>query len=121
MPGKEGVSGMGEEMVVISFADCTVREANVYAESLAVAIKDVDMGVTVKRRRNTADTQDFGATLAIILGSASASAVASGVASWLARHSGVTIDISTEDGTVHAKNLNSRDASRIAEAMSKGR
>jgi len=112
---------MQDEKVVIRFGDCTIREANAYAESLAEAIKDVAAGVALERRRDRADTQDFGATLVIILGTASASAVASGIASWLARHSGATIDISTEEGTAHAKNLNSRDASRIAEALSKGR
>lgn len=102
--------------LIISFPETTVAEANRLASGLAAAIRDSDREVRVEQRRDQPDTLDFGATLAIILGTASVTAVARGVESWLARHSGAKIQIN-KDGTVIASNLDSRDAARIAEAL----
>jgi hypothetical protein len=101
---------------IISFPSLSTAEANRLASGLAAAIRDSDRDVKVEQRRDQPDTQDFGATLAIILGTASATAVARGVEAWLARHSGAKIQIN-KDGSVIASNLDSRDAARIAEAF----
>jgi hypothetical protein len=110
---------MSEDLVILSFPGVSTGEGNLYASSLSDALKDVDPGVTVERRKERPETQDFGATLAIIVGSAAASAVAKGLATWLAKHSGARLTMSTEAGTVLATNLDSRDAARIAEALSR--
>lgn len=102
---------------IVSFPGASSGEANRYAASLATAIRESTRGVQVEQRRDRPDTQDFGATLAVILGTASATAVANGVAMWLARHSGAKIQISA-DQTIIASNLDSQDAARIAEAFS---
>lgn len=106
--------------LIISFPGISVAEANRFASGLAVAIRESDRDVQVDQRRDQPDTQDFGATLAIILGTASATAVARGVEAWLARHSGAKIQI-TQDGAVMASNLDSRDAARIAEAFKRSK
>ena len=103
--------------VIISFPETSVAEANRYAAELAAAIRDSDCDVTAQQKRDTPETQDLGSTIALILGTASVTEVARGVAAWLARHSGAKIQIST-DGNVIASNLDSHDAARIAEAFS---
>jgi len=103
---------------IITFPGASVAEANRYAADLAAVLREIDPEIAVEQRRDREDTQDFGATLAIILGTAAATAVAKGVAAWLARHSGAKIQIGA-DGSVLASNLDSRDAARIAEAFSR--
>lgn len=105
------------EPFVVSFPDVSRAEANQYASDLATWLRDVK-GVDVQQARDRNDTQDFGATLAIILGTASVTAIANGIAIWLKRNAGASIQIS-KGGAVVAKNLNSRDAAKIAEAFSR--
>lgn len=111
---------MTQSPFVISFPGVSTAEANRLASGLAAAIRDTDREVQVEQQRDRPDTQDFGATLAIILGTASVTAVARGVEAWLARHSGAKIQIN-KDGTVIASNLDSRDAARIADAFKPAR
>jgi hypothetical protein len=103
--------------LILSFPGVSPAEANQYAADLAGALRDTHPDVQAEQRRDRDDTLDFGATLVLILGSASATMVARGVAAWLARNSGVKLQISA-DGSVVASNLDSRDASRIVEALS---
>ena len=107
-----------ETPFVITFPEDSIAQANRYAADLAAAIRELDEEVQVEQKRDRQDTQDFGATLAIILGTASVTAVAKGISAWLARQSGAKIQISA-DGSVIASNLDSRDAARIAEAFSR--
>jgi len=107
---------VSESPFVITFPGASTAEANRYAAELATALRETDQELCVEQERDRPDTQDFGATLAIVLGTASVTALAKGVASWLARHSGAKIQISS-DGAVIASNLDSRDAARIAEAF----
>ena len=81
-----------------------------------MTIREVDRHLKVEQSRDRQDTMDFGATLVIVLGTASVTALAKGVAAWLARHSGARIEINA-DGTVIASNLDSGDATKIAEAF----
>ncbi|HEY1984793.1 MAG TPA: hypothetical protein VGG85_05260 [Terracidiphilus sp.] len=100
---------------VISFPGSSAAEANRLADDLVRAIRKTDRHVTAERRRDRSDTLDGGTTLAIILGTASVTAIARGIEAWLARQ-GTRIQIN-KDGTVIATNLDSRDAARIAEAF----
>jgi hypothetical protein len=109
---------MVEGPFFITFPGVSLDEANRYAADLGGSLREIDQEIALEQRRDREDTQDFGATLAIVLGTASAAALAKGVATWLARHSGAKIEISA-DGTVLASNLDSRDAARIAAAFSR--
>jgi hypothetical protein len=111
---------MRSDPFVITFPGASRAEANRYASDLAAALRDLHNSVAVEQRRDRQDTQDFGATLAVVLGTASITAVANGVAAWLVRHSGARIEIAAK-GNVIATNLDSRDAARIAEAFSSRR
>jgi hypothetical protein len=100
----------------ISFPGVSIAEANRYAADLQTAIRETDESITAERRRSREDAQDFGATLIIVLGTASVTALANGISAWLARHSGAKIQIEA-DGSIVASDLDSRDASRIAAAF----
>ena len=110
---------MSFDPLVISFADASTAEGNRLASSLADVLRDVDPRITVNRERERADTQDFGATLAVVMGTAAATAVAKGIGAWLARNSGARIEIKRKGKLVLvATHLDSKDVPRIAEALS---
>lgn len=102
--------------VIITFPGSSAGEANRYAADLSASIRNSDRYVKAEQKRDRPDTQDVGTVVAVILGTASITEVAKGIASWLARHAGAKIQIST-DGSVFASNLDSSDAARIAEAF----
>jgi hypothetical protein len=104
--------------VVLSFPETSLDQGNRLASSLADDLRDLDPTLIVERQKHNPQTQDFGATLAIIVGSAAASAIGKGIATWLARNSGARLTIRTKDGEVLGQNLDSRDAARIAAAFS---
>ena len=103
---------MREETFEIRFVDCTPDEANTYAEELQQQLTEADSSVTLKRRKDSQSTQDFGATLVLILGTGAITAVAKGFSAWMIRNTGAKVII-TKDGEVVAENIDSRDAARI--------
>jgi len=107
---------MGDQFK-IGFVGASSAQGNQYAESLLRTLRDVDPAVRAERARTREDTQDFGASLVVVLGTAAATAVAKGIASWMARNSGARIEI-TADGKVIGTNLDSRDVAKIADAFS---
>jgi hypothetical protein len=111
---------MSAESLIISFGDASTAEGNRLASTLAEALRDVDPSIVVDRKRERADTQDFGATLAVIVGTAAATALAKGIAAWLARNSGARIEVRRRGEVVLvATHLDSKDVPRIAEALSR--
>lgn len=107
------------ETLVISFADTSTAEGNRFASTLAETLRDVDPSIIVDRQRERPDTQDFGASLAVMMGTAAATAVARGITAWLARNSGARIEIRRKGKIVLvATHLDSKDIPRIAEALS---
>ena len=75
--------------ITLTFPDVTDDVANVYAEDLQRALEDTLTGSDrVERRRTRQDSQDFGATLVLVLGTTAVTAIAEGIKVWLARNSG---------------------------------
>jgi hypothetical protein len=106
---------MDEQNFEISFEGCDAAEAAQLANGLEQELRESGKAqVSLKKAR--ADSQDFGATLVLVFGTPVAIALAKGIAVFLQRHSGASIKI-TKAGEVIATNLDSRDASRIAEAF----
>jgi len=117
----DSMSGLqcSPEALIISFADASTAEGNRLASTLADALCDVDPSVVADRQRDRSDTQDFGASLAVVLGTAAATAVAKGIGAWLARNSGARIEIRRKGKVVLvASYLDSKDVPRIAKALS---
>lgn len=110
---------MPTEPLMVTFPDATAAEGNRLAGTLAETLRDVDATITVDRQRERSDTQDFGASLAVMLGTAAATAVAKGLAVWLARNSGARIEIRRKGRVVLlASHLDSKDVPRLAQALS---
>jgi Effector Associated Constant Component 1 len=110
---------MPAEALVVSFANASLAEGNRLAGSLAEALRDVDPSIVVDRQRERSDTQDFGASLAVMLGTAAVTALAKGIAAWLARNSGARIEIRRKGKVVlMATHLDSKDIPRLAAALS---
>jgi hypothetical protein len=110
---------MSTESLIVTFGNASTAEGNQFASTLAEALRDIDPSIIVDRQRERADTQDFGATLVVILGTAAATALAKGIAGWLARNSGARIEIRRKGEVVLvATHLDSKDIPRIAEAIS---
>jgi hypothetical protein len=110
---------MQSDPLLITFADTSTAEGNRLASSLAEALRDLDPGIIVARQRERPDTQDFGASLAVILGSTVVTTVARGLVAWLSRNSGARIEIRRKGGLVlSASHLDSKDVSQIVKALS---
>ena len=112
---------MSASHVTFTFPDVTPDVANVYAEDLQRALEDtIAAGDRVERRRERQDSQDFGATLVLILGTTAVTAIAEGVKMWLARNSGAAIDVSVGGSrtvTLHGRNLDSQAVQALASAI----
>jgi hypothetical protein len=107
------------EPLIVTFPSTSAAESNKLANTLASALRDIDRSVVVERQRERPDAQDFGSSLSVILGTAAATAVAKGVAAWLARNSGAQIEIRRNGKVVlTATHLDSKDVPRITEAFS---
>jgi len=107
----------------INFLHMSAAEADTAAADLADFLKNevVDRRqFQVDRQRTKPGSQDFGATLVLVLGTAAATAVAKGVRAWLTAHTGTTIEITDERGHVLATNIDAKSAADIAKAWSAG-
>jgi hypothetical protein len=105
---------------LISFKKCSCDEANQHAIELTEQLRDLAENIVVSQVRENSDAQDLGTAVQVaqvVLGSASALAIANGIAGYLKRGRG-EIEIS-KNGTVVAKNLNSGDVAKIAAAFGK--
>lgn len=112
---------MSPDSLLIGFPDASTAEGNRLTNSLAEALRDIGPGIIVERQRERPDTQDFGASLAVILGTTAVTAVAKGLAAWLARNSGARVEIRRKGRLVlRASHLSSKDTSRIVKALSSG-
>lgn len=112
---------MNDETFIISFPDSTDADANIHARSLADDLKTdlpADMHIIAEPHRSNPEAQDFGATLAVVLGTAAATQVAKGVHAWLRGHTGVTMEIHTSKGEIVLRNAESKSAADIAKAFS---
>ena len=109
---------MSAKPIVISFGDATTAEGNRFAATFTETLRDIDPSIRVVRIKEKAETQDFGTSLAVILGTAAVSTLAKGIASWLARNSGARIEFRREGKVVMtASHLDSADIPKLAEAL----
>jgi hypothetical protein len=106
-----------DNSITIAFPDTSTAEGNLCASSLIETLRDIDPNVQAETARLNPDAQDFGATIVLVLGTASVTAIANGIAAWIGRHN--TKIIIRKNGAVVATGLDSADAARIAEAISR--
>jgi hypothetical protein len=109
---------MDKAGITIHFPDVTPDVGNVYAEDLRASLEEsLEAGGRVERRRTNPESQDFGATVVLILGTSAVTAIAQGIRTWLARNSGVSIDIVVRDRVFRARNLDSQGVKELAKVL----
>jgi hypothetical protein len=77
--------------VLVSFPAADRASANQLARDLAATLQYETPSLEIEQVRDDPEAQDFGATLAIILGTAAAGKVAKGFADWVNRHHDATV------------------------------
>jgi len=96
--------------------DTLPADANRFAQDLEQQLRELVPSAKVSLKKERSDSQDFGATLILLFGTPVAVALAKAVTTFLQRNLGASITI-TKDGAVIAKNLDSKDAAKVAEAF----
>ncbi len=107
---------MKQQEYLITFEGISVAEANRYANELRNALLDATPDIEVRQKRSDDRTQDFGATLVLILGAPAVVVVAKALGDWLKLRNSAKITIK-KDGQVVAENLTSNDALKLAELL----
>ena len=98
----------------IRFPDIGLAEANMLAESLRDEIGDAAPGTIVERSRDDPTTQDFGATLTVLLVSPAVVAVARGIEAWIQKYRDVEIEIAMpKDLRISAKRITVHSSRKI--------
>lgn len=87
------------------------------AAELMDEIATLAEGISTRRVKDTEDTMDLGATVAVVATSAAATAIAGGIKIWLSRHRTAKLSIS-KDGEVKASGITSADAVELARVIS---
>jgi len=101
----------------IRFEGLSAAQAGIKAAKLRRELLDVSPEVSVSLAKDDPTSQDFGATLILVLGTPAILAVANGIASYIARDRAKIVI--SENGKVVAEGVSGDDAARIAEAFSK--
>ena len=107
-----------DQTLVLSFSDTPKDRANILADDLRRELKRLNPGLSIEKHRESETAQDFGATLAVIVTSAAVTALAKGIANFIAKRA-TTITIRIGDDVVEAKGVESHDAAAIMSAMEK--
>ena len=104
--------------IVLSFAGATPDDCTRYARELKDFLLTAIDALQVHQHRERDDSQDFGTTLIIVLGTTAINTLAQGIAVWLQRNSGVRINVNKTNGELVAEGLDSKDVAEIVKALS---
>ncbi len=102
----------------LSFEGEDSADANILAQRLKEDLAEALPDAVIERKKPSQDTMDFGATLVLVLGTPVAVVAAKAITEFLRRNSGVKLVLSS-DGSIIAEHLDSKDAARIVEAISR--
>lgn len=110
---------MGSETATLAlrFDGIPLSEANVLARELEMEVRAASDGVKVNVVKDDKNTQDFGATLILVLGTPAIVAVAKAIGDYIQRR-GVTVTI-TPEGGVAISNVKSGDVASIVKNLPK--
>lgn len=81
---------------LVKFPDSEIADANELADDLERDLCDEVPDADFTRRRSDPLSQDFGATLLIVLGAPGVVALAKGVQAWMAKRNDVSAEITIE-------------------------
>jgi hypothetical protein len=98
-----------DQALELTFPGAPKDRANILADDLRKELKRLNSSLSVEKQRNSEAAQDFGATLAVIVTSAAVTALAKGIANFIAKH-GTKIKIKAGEDIVEATGIESKDA-----------
>jgi len=107
-----------DQTFIIHFENESVADSGQKVAELRDALLDLTPDVSIKIIKDDQSSQDFGATLVLVLGAPAVVIIAKGISDYLSRAGG-TVTIEGSNGKVVAKNIKSNDAARMVEAFSK--
>lgn len=106
---------MSQPTLKISFPGQTAADAGILAAELEEEIQMAGEDVTVRRVRESPDSQDFGATLILILGTAAVTELAKGIAAWI-KKKGATVEFTVGDKKLLVRDVDSSNLPGILAA-----
>ncbi len=108
---------MEQYTFVLKFEGASVAEGNKLAASLREALLGAHPDIEAERHRDDPDSQDFGASLVLVLGTPAVVAAVAAIKTWLRRTNASSLQIWTKQGVLVANNLESKDVPGIVSAM----
>ncbi len=108
---------MNQQTFIVTVEGVSPADTHRYAEELRNALLDATPDLTVQRRRENPLTQDFGATLVLILGTPAVVAVVTAVGNWLKLRNSASLTWKTADGHMIVQNLTSKNATELAQLL----
>lgn len=110
---------MSQYTYLITFDDISSADADQYAEELRDLLLDAVPSAQVQRKRGDSGTQDWGAILEIVLGSASVVALTKAVGNWLQRRQSASLTFKRPEGDIIASNINNKTVVKLTELLLK--
>lgn len=110
---------MDQKTYLITFDEVSVAEANQYAEELRGFLLDASPDIVVRRRRDDPRTQDFGATLVLLLGTPATAAVVTAIKNWLIYRNPASITIKRDNEEIVVEQISSKKAEELVELFLK--
>ncbi len=108
---------MDQQTYIITFDDVSSADANRYVDELRNALLDATPDITVQRRRDDPRTQDFGATLVLILGTPAVLTVVKTIGDWLKLRTSASLTIETPEKRIVVQHITSKNAAQLAELL----
>jgi len=108
---------MSVKILSVHFCGDGLLEKNLLAESLRGYLEEEVSGVDPQIQRESGNTMDMGATLAIILGTASITAIARGIGNWIAKNNAASITLTMAGRTLDVRNVRASDMQHIIHAF----
>lgn len=108
---------MDQQTYIVSFEGVSHSDAQRYAKELQDALLDATPDITVQRRRESPLTQDFGATLVLILGAPAVVAVVKAVRDWLIRRNSASLTWKTADEELMIQGVSSKNVADLVKLL----
>lgn len=118
--GKRSEDAMSQQHEIkIRFPELNLSEAGKAARALRETIEDESPDLDLSVEKDDPTNMDFGATLAVVIGTPAVLALARGIALWLARkRSTLEFEIDGDRVTFRAEGSLDENTARIVEALS---
>lgn len=108
---------MSDSKVKVRLLGTNAAECDQSIAGLMDQLQTSANSIQIERVREKKEYMDFGATVAIVVGSAAATAIAKGIADWMAKNQAARLEIDTETGKVLIENVNGKNLVQMKELI----